>query len=59
MYALIEAFTAKGGAVILVSSEAPEVLEVSDRIAIFKKGRISTIVDARSATQEELLHLAS
>ena len=59
VYALIEAFTAKGGAVILVSSEAPEVLEISDRIAIFKKGRISTIVDARSATQEELLHLAS
>ena len=59
VYALIEAFTAKGGAVILVSSEAPEVMEVSDRIAIFKKGRVTTIVDARSATQEVLLHLAS
>lgn len=59
VYALLEQFTARGGAVLLVSSEAPEVLEVSDRIAIFKKGRLSTIVDARATTQEDLLHLAS
>ena len=59
VYALIDAFTEKGGAVVLVSSEAPEVLEVSDRIAVFKKGRVAAVVDARSATQEELLHLAS
>ena len=59
VYALLNAFTDNGGAVLLVSSEAPEVLEVSDRIAVFKKGSVVAIVDARSATQEELLHLAS
>jgi len=59
VYALINEFTDNGGAVVLVSSEAAEVMEVSDRIAVFKKGRVVAIIDAHSATQEELLHLAS
>lgn len=59
VYAFLADFAAKGGAVIVVSSEAPEVLEVSDRIAIFKKGRLSVVIDGHQASQEELLHLAS
>lgn len=59
VYAFLAEFTAQGGAVIVVSSEAPEVLDVSDRIAIFKKGRLAVVIDAQTATQEELLHLAS
>jgi ABC-type sugar transport system ATPase subunit len=35
------------------------VLEVSDRIAIFKKGRLAVVIDGHQASQEELLHLAS
>jgi putative xylitol transport system ATP-binding protein len=59
VYAFLAEFAANGGAVIAVSSEAPEVLEVSDRIAIFKKGRLAVTIDGRQASQEELLHLAS
>ncbi|MCW8164116.1 sugar ABC transporter ATP-binding protein [Verminephrobacter aporrectodeae subsp. tuberculatae] len=59
VYALLEAFTAQGGAVIVVSSEAPELLALSDRIAIFRKGRLAQTVAIADATQEELLHLAS
>lgn len=59
IYAFFDDFVAKGGAVIVVSSEAPEVLDVSDRIAIFKKGRLAVVIDGCSASQEELLHLAS
>ena len=59
VYAFLASFVKLGGAVIVVSSEAPEVLEVSDRIAIFKKGRLETIISGHSATQEDLLHLAS
>ena len=59
VYAFLADFATKGGAVIVVSSEAPEVLEVSDRIAIFKKGRLSVVIDGHQASQEELLHLAS
>jgi putative xylitol transport system ATP-binding protein len=59
VYAFLADFAANGGAVIVVSSEAPEVLEVSDRIAIFKKGRLAVVIDGHQASQEELLHLAS
>jgi len=59
VYAFLASFAEQGNAVIVVSSEAPEVLDVSDRIAIFRKGRLADVIDGHSATQEELLHLAS
>lgn len=59
VYAFLAAFVEQGHAAIVVSSEAPEVLDVSDRIAIFRKGRLAQVIDGHSATQEELLHLAS
>lgn len=59
VYAFLASFAAQGNAVIVVSSEAPEVLDVSDRIAIFRKGRLAKVIDGHSATQEDLLHLAS
>lgn len=59
VYALLAQFSAQGGAVLLVSSEAPELLELCDRIAVFRKGRIAQCLAAAGATQEELLHLAS
>jgi len=59
VYAFLQAFAAQGHAVIVVSSEASEVLDVSDRIAIFRNGRLAETIDGHSATQEELLHLAS
>lgn len=59
VYQLLNEFAMSGGAVLLVSSEAQEVLDASDRIAIFKAGCLVAVVDASRATQEELLHLAS
>jgi len=59
VYAFLQEFAAQGHAVIVVSSEASEVLDVSDRIAIFHNGRLAETIDGHSATQEELLHLAS
>lgn len=59
IYAFLTEFAKQGGAVLVVSSEAPEILEVSDRIAIFKKGRLTTVIAGHTAAQEELLHLAS
>lgn len=52
-------FAAEGGAVLAISSETPEVLEFSDRIAVFRRGRLVAVIDGHSASQEELLHLAS
>jgi putative xylitol transport system ATP-binding protein len=59
IYTFLRDFAAKGGAVLAVSSEAQEVLAISDRIAIFRKGRLVEIIDGHSASQEALLHLAS
>jgi len=59
VYQLLDDFVAKGGAAIVVSSEAREVLDVSDRIAIFKSGRLVSVIDGHLASQEDLLHLAS
>lgn len=59
IYALLDSFVRDGGAVLLVSSEAPEVLQLSDRIAIFKKGRLSQLLPTSGASQEILLHASS
>ncbi|WP_337882637.1 sugar ABC transporter ATP-binding protein [Chromobacterium haemolyticum] len=59
VYAFLDDFAREGGAVLLVSSEAPEILELSDRIAVFKAGRLVAMLDGAEASQQGLLHLAS
>ncbi|WP_175772463.1 sugar ABC transporter ATP-binding protein [Paraburkholderia phenazinium] len=59
IYTLLDRFVRSGGAVLLVSSEAPEVLQLSDRIVVFKKGRVKESLPGHSANQETLLHAAS
>jgi ABC-type sugar transport system ATPase subunit len=55
IYELIDRMAESGMAVIMVSSELPELLAVSDRIAVVRHGRIVHEQDAATATQEELL----
>jgi ABC-type sugar transport system ATPase subunit len=59
IYKFISDYTQSGKAVIMVSSEIPEILSMSDRIIIFKNGRIAGELSKCEATQEILLHLAS
>jgi ABC-type sugar transport system ATPase subunit len=58
IYALIRQLAADGAAVLVISSELPEVLQLSDRIAVVARGRIVGMVDATDATEESLLDLA-
>ena len=44
----------QGAAVLLVSAELDEIMSLSDRIAVMYKGRILDILDAKSATREQL-----
>jgi inositol transport system ATP-binding protein len=46
-----------GVAVIVISSEMPEVLALSDRIIVFREGCISGILDSRDATENKLMEL--
>ena len=57
IYAIIRDMTAKGMAVILVSSDLPELLGMSDRIAIMRDGSITAIVEAAGLGEDELLNL--
>lgn len=49
----------KGVGVIVISSELPEVLGLSDRVAVFSEGRITTILEKNEATQENVMRYAT
>jgi len=59
IYQLIIDLASKGKCVIMVSSEMPELLGVCDRIIVMSGGRLAGEVDARTATQEEIMTLAA
>ncbi|KGK12003.1 ribose ABC transporter ATP-binding protein RbsA [Vibrio navarrensis] len=58
IYQLINKFKAEGMSIILVSSEMPEVLGMSDRILVMHEGRITGEFDAKDANQEKLMACA-
>lgn len=58
IYQLINKFKAEGMSIILVSSEMPEVLGMSDRILVMHEGKISGEFNAKQANQELLLACA-
>ena len=59
IYNLINELAAQGKAIIMVSSELPEVLGMSDRIIVMRNGEISAeVTDVKNATQEQLLEHA-
>jgi ABC-type sugar transport system ATPase subunit len=59
IYRIIEELAASGKAVILVSSELPELLRLSDRILVLHEGRIAARYDASEATQERIMAAAT
>jgi L-arabinose transport system ATP-binding protein len=56
---IIEEMAESGIAVILISSELPEVLRIADRILIMQMGRIAGEFIAGQVSQEDLLRVAS
>ncbi len=59
IYKIMDELAAKGIGVILISSELPEVLGLTDRIAVFHEGTITGIVETAKTTQEEIMRYAS
>lgn len=55
---MIRAFADAGNSVIIISSELPEVLAVSDRVLILRDGRVDREMDRREIAREEDLHHA-
>ena len=58
IHELIVSLAEQGMAVILISSELPEVLGMSDRIAVFHSGTIAGFLSREAATQESIMELA-
>ncbi len=58
IHAQIRALAAQGVAVLVISSELPELLGLCDRIAVMARGRIAGEMPGASATEERLLALA-
>ena len=58
VYKIINSLAEAGNAVIVISSELPEVLGVSDRVAVFREGRIVKFLDIKDATQEKIMFYA-
>lgn len=59
IYKLINEFARQGVAILMISSELPEVLGMSDRIMVIHEGRIAGFLSRAEATQERILELAT
>lgn len=60
IYRLLAELAAQGKALIVISSELPEVLRVSHRIAVMCEGRLTGILPGGAGTkQEDIMHLAT
>ncbi|WP_371018163.1 sugar ABC transporter ATP-binding protein [Pseudalkalibacillus sp. JSM 102089] len=59
IYQLMNELTDRGVAIIMVSSELPEVLGMSDRILVFREGHMTGEVSKEEATQEKIMTLAT
>lgn len=52
-------FAREGMAIIMISSELPEILGMSDRVVVMQEGRVNGILDRADATQESIMLLAT
>ncbi|ASL45688.1 Ribose import ATP-binding protein RbsA [Burkholderia sp. AD24] len=59
IYKLLRALAAQGKAIVMISSELPEILRMSDRIVVMCEGRITGELSAAEASQESIMHLAT
>ena len=59
IYSVINDLASRGVAVIMVSSELPEVLGMSDRIMVVHEGHVTGIIDAATADQAKVMTLAT
>ena len=59
IYALIDNLAANGISIIMVSSELPELINMSDRVMVMCDGRVTGFIDGKEANQENIMALAT
>ena len=58
IYRILNDLCAQGKCVIIITSEMPELLAISDRIMVMFEGRVSGFLEGSEATQERVVELA-
>ncbi len=59
VHSLMTDLAAQGMAILMISSELPEVLGMSDRILVMREGRVTALFDRSEATQEKVMQAAT
>ncbi len=59
IYELMDRLAAQGIGIVLISSELPEILGLTDRVAVFHEGRLARVLETSRTTQEEIMRHAS
>ncbi|MBB6023498.1 methyl-galactoside transport system ATP-binding protein [Paenibacillus sp. JGP012] len=59
IYTIITELARQGKSIIMISSEMPELLGMSDRIMVMSEGRLTGIVDGADATEQHIMRLAA
>jgi ABC-type sugar transport system ATPase subunit len=59
IYGLLEGLKQNGTAILLASSDLPEVLRLAHRILVLRHGRVIAELDGRTATEEDIVRLAT
>jgi ribose transport system ATP-binding protein len=59
IYILMNEMSEKGKVIIMISSDLPELISMSDRIGIMRRGKLERIIDSKTATEETVLKLAT
>jgi len=59
IYKLLNTLAGQGKAIVMISSELPEIMRISHRILVMCEGRVTGEIAARDATQEKIMHLAT
>ncbi len=59
IYQLMNRLVSQGKAIVMISSELPEILGMSDRILVMHEGRLAATLDREEATQERIMQFAS
>lgn len=59
IYELMDQLAAQGVGVVLISSDLPEIMGLTDRVAVFRQGRLAGLLETRNCSQQDIMHLAS
>lgn len=59
IYTIMQSLAAQGKAIIMISSEMPELLGMSDRVMVMSAGRVAGIIEQKDANQVEVMRLAT